>query len=547
MVIGKIIPRKYGTGSFRDSVNYNLGLSGKDKDKVEYVNTLNNFFPPELITTEMEALATQNTRSADPVFNCILSWQENEIPSRQQTDEAVEIVLKELGLDGCLTHYALHRNTENLHLHICVNRIDPATYKARDPAHGWTKKAVEKAARKIELAHGWEIERSGRYVVTPEGEIIEKQKNNNKEAKFSQTARDIEAHTGEKSAERIGQETAAPIIRNAKTWKELHQNLAEHGIAFERKGSGAILHIGDTPIKASQAGRDISLSKLEKRFGEYRERDASVVLNAKKPEAVERVVNIPKVKRSWEEYQKAKAEYLTAKKKNFSELRKQQENERKFQFGNQREERASLFNVPWKGKGSELNQRRSILAAKQQSERLDLRDRHKEERENLKQHFPNRFPSFKKWLSQNDDLELFAVYRYPSQLVLFAEEGNANSTPRKSFDLRNYSPAASEKRGGVMYCKSGKNVADFIDYGKKIVVSAKFDETSVLAALQLASRKWGGIKISGSEEYKRLCVRLAAKHDFKITNPDLKEEVETMREKSELPDRHKSKDMGWSR
>ena len=45
MVIGKIIPRKYGTGSFRDSVNYNLGLSRKDTDKVEYVNTFNIFAP----------------------------------------------------------------------------------------------------------------------------------------------------------------------------------------------------------------------------------------------------------------------------------------------------------------------------------------------------------------------------------------------------------------------------------------------------------------------------------------------------------------------
>ena len=85
MVIAKIIPRKHGTGSFKDSVNYNLGLSRGDKDKVEYVNTL-NIFAPEVAITEMEALATENTRSADPVFNCILSWREHEIPTREQTD-----------------------------------------------------------------------------------------------------------------------------------------------------------------------------------------------------------------------------------------------------------------------------------------------------------------------------------------------------------------------------------------------------------------------------------------------------------------------------
>jgi hypothetical protein len=100
MVIAKIIPRKHGTGSFKDSVNYNLGLSRNDTDKVEYVNTF-NIFAPEVAAAEMEALATENTRSSDPVFNCILSWREYEIPTREQTDEVVDIVLKELGLEGC--------------------------------------------------------------------------------------------------------------------------------------------------------------------------------------------------------------------------------------------------------------------------------------------------------------------------------------------------------------------------------------------------------------------------------------------------------------
>ena len=253
-MIAKIVPRKHGSGSFRDSVNYNLGLSKNDKDKVEYVNTL-NIFVPEVAAAEMEALALENTRSSDPVFNCILSWRENEIPTRSQADEAVAIALKELGLEGCQAHYALHRNTENLHLHLCVNRIDPETFKARDPAHGWTKKALEKAARKIELAQGWEIERSGRYIVTAQGEIQEKSQGNDGKVKLSPTARDIEAHTGEKSSERIAQETATPIIQKARSWEELHRKLAEAGIRYERKGSGAVLHVGEgTVIKASQTG-----------------------------------------------------------------------------------------------------------------------------------------------------------------------------------------------------------------------------------------------------------------------------------------------------
>jgi hypothetical protein len=508
------------------------------------VNTL-GIFEPSMAIQEMESLALENTRSADPVFNCILSWRENEIPSHEQADEAVKIVLNELGLEGCQVHYALHRNTENLHLHICVNRIDPETYKARDPAHGWTKKALERSARKIELAQGWEVERSGRYVVTPDGEILEKASDRGgDEVKLSQTARDIEAHTAAKSAERIAQETAAPIIRESKSWDEVHKRLADRGIAFERKGSGAILRIGDTAIKASQAGRDISLSKLEKRLGAYRDRDCSVSLRS--PEPIERVEAVPKVKGAWARYQEEKANYFKAKKEAFSELTRRQREEREILSKSQRRERSALFAVSWRGRGAELNQRRSVIAARQQGGKLDLRDRQKEEREALKKRFPRQFPSFKAWLSLEKDAELSAMFRYPGRPAIF-DVGEEKPFPMGTkSDIRDYSPVSGGRNSGVRYVRSGGAVADFIDYGKKIVFPSKHSEESVTAAMQLASQKWGAVQVLGSEEYKRLCVQVAAKLNIRITNPELRAAVEVTRigrgQSGERPNRG-----GWGR
>jgi hypothetical protein len=560
-MIAKLIPRKHGRGSFRDSVNYNLGLSRNDKDKVEYVNTL-NIFAPEAAAAEMEAVALENALSRDPVFNCVLSWRENEIPTRKQADGAVHIVLEELGLRGCQVHYALHRNTENLHLHICVNRIDPETCKARDPAGGWTKKALEKAARKIELAQGWEIERSGRYIVTENGEILEKSREENG-LKLSQTARDIEAHTAAKSAERIGQEYAAPTIRSARSWEELHGKLAEQGIAFEKKGGGAVLRIasqnfpsGETIIKASLAGRDISLSKLEKRLGSYRERDASVVIETSKPEAVGQVEAEPKLKSSWKEFQEAKSAYFSTKKRSFSGMTQRHREERGALYTNQRREYSTLFSVSWKNRGAELNRRRSVMAAQQQKEKLELRDRQREEREKLKKRFPRQFPSFKAWLNMEENLELSALYRYPGQLILFSGGGEEQPAGKKTFDLRDYSPVYSGKLNGVMYCREDQTVADFIDYGKKIVLAKECGEAAVLSALQLANQKWGAVQVNGTDEYKRLCVRMAGEHNIRLANPDLKAEVDALREskiqdigtKDQYVDERKNeKSYGWSR
>jgi hypothetical protein len=68
----------------------------------------------------------------------------------------------------------LQNDTQNRHVHIVVNRIDPKSGRAVLPANGWTKKALERATRKIELTQVWEIERSGFYSVNTEGKITEK-------------------------------------------------------------------------------------------------------------------------------------------------------------------------------------------------------------------------------------------------------------------------------------------------------------------------------------------------------------------------------------
>jgi hypothetical protein len=49
----------------------------------------------------------------------------------------------------------------------------------------------------------------------------------------------------------------------------LHAALAAEGMRFEKKGSGALLWVGDRAVKASVAGRDCSMSALKKRLGEY--------------------------------------------------------------------------------------------------------------------------------------------------------------------------------------------------------------------------------------------------------------------------------------
>ena len=237
--------RRDSRSSFKALTDYCLGISGHAKGSVLHVG-FQNINSPKTAAVEMSALATENRRCKDPAFHFILSWREMENPTTEQVDEAVKIALTELDLRGCQALWALQSDTENMHVHVAVNRIDPETYRAIHPANGWTKKALERAARKIEFKQGWEIERSGRYEIDENGNVTERTEIQRGDIELSTKARDIEAHTGRESIERIAKIEIAPILKSALSWDELHEKLAERGFVLERKGSGAVLRSGNS-------------------------------------------------------------------------------------------------------------------------------------------------------------------------------------------------------------------------------------------------------------------------------------------------------------
>jgi hypothetical protein len=509
--------RRDGKSSFATLISY-----CKDREGVAHSGAQNIHFE-ESAADEMESLAFENRRCKDPLMHIILSWRETELPANGQIDEAVKIALKELDLQDCQAVWIVHSDTQNRHVHIAVNRIAPETRKAIQPAGRWTHKAIQRAARKIETAQGWDQETHGIYSVTPEGGLAEREQLEGENPKLSKTALDTEAHTATKSAERICQETAAPLVRNAKSWEELHRKLAEQGIAFERKGSGAILSVNGVIVKASKAGRDMSLSKLEARLGEYRPRGNGVIVESRPKEPVERV-HERKVMSNWDRYAAAREKYFNEKKDVIADLAIRQKSERAELSRAQKEEREKIFSRSWKGMGASLNRQRSVMAAKQQSEKLNLRDRQKRERDEMKKRFPSRFPNFKTWLeTKEENPEAFLSFRYPDAGTIHGTGETPDAFPYP--DIRAFTPAVWNK-GGVAYKAAGEYEAQFIDYGKKIVMAEKCGGEAILAALQLANQKWGGAIVNGSDEYKRKCVALAIRHNLKLSNPELAALVE---------------------
>lgn len=237
-------------------------------ERVEYQGAL-NFLSDKPVTqkVEMIALARENNRTKTAVNHWLFSWPEGEQPTHEQVDELVKFFLDEMGLADHQAIYALHCDTRNYHVHIAVNRIHPLTEKAIRVNHGFDIRQAQKIRALIEKKQGWSVLENAPYVVTEEGEVARRK--TPLEPKPSQRAQDFEASTGQKSAQRIAQEKGHEIIKNAKSWDELHKGLKNIGLKFEKKGSGAIIWVGETAIKASSVDRSFSMGKLVKRLGAF--------------------------------------------------------------------------------------------------------------------------------------------------------------------------------------------------------------------------------------------------------------------------------------
>jgi len=495
-----------------------------DAQKAEYIGASGNFYSgsQQGQRAEMVALAMEATRSKDPVDHWLLSWKEGEQPTQEQCNEAVGILKRHLGMSSShLAVFALHRNTENYHLHVVLNRVHPDTLRVEDK--GWCIDKAHKAIAEIIRAQGWEAERNARYVADRSGQVT--RASSVREAQPRAKARDHENATGEKSCERVAMEKAAPILRNAKSWAQVHEGLAQVDMRYERKGSGAMLWVGNQPLKASCIGREFTRSRMEERLGEFQSdsRANSIPLQPRTAEPLR-----PDMPASWAEYRKTLG--ANRKQKDAAQVQQRMDHRaaRDMQSAEFRKERSALYQGG-KWSGDALNVARSLLAADHAKRRAELMERQKRGRASLRMRFGRR-KTFEQFLVEQGEQQLAEQWRYrDSETPGTAILGDGDEIPHKR-DIRDFTAqvrqSAHSQLAEIHYSSlSDPSHVSFTDRGRRIEVWQAQEEAAVLAALQLGAQKWGTLTITGPDEFKQLCSQLAEQHGFKISNPELLREI----------------------
>ena len=279
------------------------------KEKLAHVGSLNFLTATRAAQkNEMIALAEESIQSKMPVAHWVLSWKDGEQPTPEKVDFAVEYFLQLMEWKEHQAFYAVHKNTENLHVHILVNRVNPDTLKVHRPNRGFDIDRAHLAIAKLERIQGWASEENSVYEPSLSGNFLTLSKRDY--PKLCPVAEGLENATGEKSAQRIARERGLDIIKEAASWRGLHEGLASVGLRFERKGSGALVWVGDIAVKASSVDRAFSLPKLIKKLGEFEEGDYAAERPLFKPEPVTEAETM--FKDEWQEYQQ---EQIAEKKK----------------------------------------------------------------------------------------------------------------------------------------------------------------------------------------------------------------------------------------
>jgi len=334
----------------------------------------------------MSADAAQAWRyKGNPIYHFDVSWMEGEHPTREQLESAVRHFTHGLGFGNCPTFWAIHRDTDNDHLHIVVNKV------MVNPANGhptviekprFDYRILARLAREVEIEQGWEhapghyvaVEQSGRKKIMTMKEAAARGLWNEdweQQKKLSRNAARAEHNLGGNDSFQawVTQEPARALDETLRqpgaNWERVHETLAQFGVVIEIKGSGMVVTttLDDGRVlaaKASQLGKWAAKSALEKTLGTYCPPAESVQVTAQKAP---------------QNYQKVLREQRKSPPESPSKVpAKVDQNSAKVERAAARKALAERFEREQKERGKELrNQRRAALRQRHQEERQALK------------------------------------------------------------------------------------------------------------------------------------------------------------------------------
>jgi hypothetical protein len=213
-----------------------------------------NCHSDEVVAGVLEVLNTQarNTRAGpDRTYHLLISFRPGEQVDGETLARIEDRICAALGLSEHQRISVVHHDTDNLHVHIAINKIHPTRFTIHTPYRDFH--TLARVCETLEAEYG-----------------LAKDNHQARKTGAENQADDMEAHSGVESLLRWIRRECGDQIRGAKTWTELHQVLSDHGLEVRKRANGLVFaDASGVTVRASAVDRGFSQGKLEARLGTF--------------------------------------------------------------------------------------------------------------------------------------------------------------------------------------------------------------------------------------------------------------------------------------
>ncbi len=258
-MIAKRAPRRRDSkSSFTELARYILDLKNAGQ-KVDGVRVSNCLSDTELLAIkEIEATQALNRRTKnDKTYHLIVSFRAEEKPTAEQLSDIEDEICQSIGLGAHQRIRVVHNDTDNLHMHLAINKIHPGTHNCIEPYYDHFK--LDETCRQLEQKHGLQVDNR-----IDRGERAQGK------------AGDMEAHSGVESFESWVKGEPAEVLKAMLeqpqiSWDQVQETLAQFDLEVRKRGAGFVIADRNRRlfVKSSTILRAASKKGLESKLGSF--------------------------------------------------------------------------------------------------------------------------------------------------------------------------------------------------------------------------------------------------------------------------------------
>ena len=475
---------------FGKLVAYLLDPQGKKTRVGEVVIT--NCVSTDTTWAVREIAATQrlNARAkSDRTYHLLVSLRAGENPDAQTLRVIEERFCKELGYAEHQRVSVIHHDTDNVHIHVAINKIHPVTLTLHDPIRDYKKRSKLCAILEHELGLAQDNHQRGQT-----------------------RGNDVTPKSGQESFQAWLQRHAQGFL-DATSWEEFHGIADAHGVRLDLRANGfvftnrrSLIH-----VKASSIDRRLAKTAIEARLGTF---VASEYQQGREAQGYEKRPRFARVdtSRLWEEYQAQRELHKTLRQAKLAGLAVNRAQQTEAVKASARAKRA-MIKMTLKGVG-----RRIAYAAVQSELRQGIRAvnaRIREQRRALGR--DTQQLSWVDWLQQqatngrSDALEALRVARGRDQAtIISAARPAATRAP---------DPQDQLTKQGTVIQKVGEH--EIRDTGKGLNVAPDVGDDVLVELLKRAAERYeGGLTAYGSDDFQLRIARVAGANHLAVSFVD---------------------------